>query len=136
MSGNVHPKPGPTFPCSVCAGNVAWRGKSVQCCTCSKWVHQRCSQISLFKFRALGRSYSWSFPPCRNTVTHSTDSSDMYTSTVKSDPLLLMVHSRVTLVFKPLIPHLPTLYLLPLPLHRRPLLLAVLLRLLPPLLPP
>ena len=32
MSGNVHSNPGPIFPCSVCAGNVTWRGKSVQCC--------------------------------------------------------------------------------------------------------
>ena len=53
-----------------------------------------------------------------------------------------MLHSRVTLVSKPLIPHLPILYPLPLPipyplplpLHHRPLVLAVLLRLLPPLL--
>ena len=29
MSGNVHPNPGPIYPCSVCAGNVTWRGKSV-----------------------------------------------------------------------------------------------------------
>ena len=42
MSGNVHPNPGPIFPCSVCFGNVTWLGKSVQCCTCSKWVHLRC----------------------------------------------------------------------------------------------
>ena len=46
-----------------------------------------------------------------------------------------MLHSRVTLVFKPLIPHLPILYLLPLPLYHRPLLLAVFLRPLLPLLP-
>ena len=86
MSGNVHPNPGPIFPCSVCAGNVTWRGKSVQCCTCSKWVHLRCSQLSLFKFRALGSSHSWSCPPCRNTVTPSSDFSDTYTSTVQSSP--------------------------------------------------
>ena len=36
MSGNVYPNSGPIFPCSVCAGNVTWRGKSVQCCACSK----------------------------------------------------------------------------------------------------
>ena len=42
MSGNVHPNPGFIFPCSVCAENETWRGKSVQCCTCSKWVHLRC----------------------------------------------------------------------------------------------
>ena len=69
MSGNVHPNPGPIFPCSVCAGNVTWRGKSVQCCACSEWVHLRCSQLSLSNFRALGSSHSWSFTPCRNTVT-------------------------------------------------------------------
>ena len=44
-----------------------------------------------------------------------------------------MLHSRPTLVFKPLIPCLPILYLFPLCPHHRPLLLAVLLRLLPPL---
>ena len=86
MSGNVHPNPGPIFPCFVCAGNVTWRGKSVQCCTCSKWVHLRCSQLSQSKFRALGSSHSWSCLPCRNTVTPSSDSSDTYTSTVQSGP--------------------------------------------------
>ena len=85
-SGNVHPNPGPIFPCSVCAGNVTWRGKSVLCCTCSKWVHLRCSQLSLSKFRALSSSHSWSCLPCRNTVTPSSDSSDTYTSTVQSGP--------------------------------------------------
>ena len=35
MSGNLHPNPCPVFPCLVCAGNVTWRGRSVQCCTCS-----------------------------------------------------------------------------------------------------
>ena len=46
-----------------------------------------------------------------------------------------MLHSRVTLVSKPPILHLPILYPLSLALHHRPLLLVVLLRLLPPLLP-
>ena len=72
-------------------------------------------------------------PACRNTLTLSSDSSDMYTSTVQSDPSLLMLHSSSTLVFKPLILYLLILYLLPLPPHHRPLLLAILLRLLPPL---
>ena len=35
MSGNVHPNACPVFPYLVCAGNVTWRGRSVQCCTCS-----------------------------------------------------------------------------------------------------
>ena len=46
-----------------------------------------------------------------------------------------MLHSLPTLVSKPPIPHLPILYLLPLLLHHRPLLLAIFLRLLPPLPP-
>ena len=58
MSGNVHSNPGPIFPCSVCAGNVTWRGKSVQCCSCSKLVHLRCLQLSLSKIRTLDSSHS------------------------------------------------------------------------------
>ena len=64
------------------------------------------------QFRALGSSHSWSCFPCRNTVTLSSDSSDMYTSTVQSAPPVLMLHSRVTLVSKPPILLLPILYLL------------------------
>ena len=42
----------------LCAGQVTWQGKSVQCCTCSKWVHLRCSQLSRSKFKILGSSHS------------------------------------------------------------------------------
>ena len=106
MSGNVYPNLGPIFPCSVCAGNVTWWGKSVQCCTCSKWDHLRCLQLSLSKFRALGSSHSWSCPPCRNTVTPpSSDSSDTYTSTVQSGPLstdaALSPHPRLQTSYPP-----------------------------------
>ena len=73
-------------------------------------------------------------PPRGITVTPSSDSSNIYTSTVESGPPLLMLHSHPTLISKPPIPHLPVLYLLPLPFHLHPLLLAALLRLLPPLL--
>ena len=54
MSGNVHPNPCPVFPCSVCAGNVTWQGRSVQCCTCSNWVHLMCSLLSFSRFKTLG----------------------------------------------------------------------------------
>ena len=105
MSGNVYPNPGPIFPCSVCTGNVTWRGKSVQCCTCSKWVHLRRSQLTLSKFRALGSSHFWSFPPCQITVTTSSDSSDMYTSTVQSSPAFanaaLSPHPRLQTSYPP-----------------------------------
>ena len=84
---------------------VTWRGKSVLCCTCSKWVHLRCSQLSLSKVRALGSSHSWSCPSCRNTVTPSSDSSDMYTSTVQSGPLpsnaALSPHPRLQTSYPP-----------------------------------
>ena len=60
MSGNVHPNPELIFPVSVCAGNVTCRGRSVQCCTCSKWAHLKCSPLSLSKFRTLSSSHSWS----------------------------------------------------------------------------
>ena len=134
MSGNVHPNPGPIFTCLVCARNVSWRGKSVLCCTCSKWVHLRCSQLSLSKFRALGSSHSWSCsPPYRNTVTPSSDSSDMYSSTVQSGPssanVALPPHPRLQTSYPPSA-HFVTSPSAP---HPHPLLLAVLLRLLPPL---
>ena len=136
MSGNVHPNPGPIFPCSVCAGNVTWRGKSVQCCACSKWIHLRCSQLSLSNFRALGSSHSWSCPPCRNTVTPPPRTPPARIPPLWNPaPPLLMLHSCPTLISKHLIPHLPIFYLLPLPFHHRPLLLAILLHFLPPLLP-
>ena len=47
VSGNIHPNPGPVFPWSVCSGNEIWRGRLVQCCTCSKWVHLKCLLFSL-----------------------------------------------------------------------------------------
>ena len=87
---DAHSNPGPIFPCSVCAGNVTWQGKSVQCCTCSKWVYLRCSQLSLSKFKTLDSSHSWSCPPAvfpLITLTLSSDSSDMYTSAVQSSHL-------------------------------------------------
>ena len=135
MSGNVHSNPCLVFPCSVCTGNVTWRGRSVQCCTCSNWVHLKCSLLSYSRFRTLGSSHSWSCPPCcvsaffgdptpTSTVTSSLDSSSWYTSTAQSGPLLLMQHSHPTLAFKPLILFQPTLYLLSLHPHHRLMLLA------------
>ena len=105
MSGNVHPNPGPIFPCFVCTGNVTWQCKSVQCCACSKWIHLRCSQLSLSQFRALGSSHYCSCHPCRITVTPSSDSSDMYTSTVQSSPAsanaALSPHHRLQTSYPP-----------------------------------
>ena len=116
MSGDVHPNTGPTFPCSVCAENVTWRGKSLQCCACFKWVHLRCSQLSLSKFRALGSSHSWSCPLCHNTLTPPSRTPPTRIPPLYNlDPLLLLLHSRTTLVSNSLIPRILILYLLPLP---------------------
>ena len=139
MSGNVHPNPCPVFPCSVFAGNVTWRGRSVQCYTFSNWVYLKCSLLSFSRFRTLGRSHSWSFPPCcvpaffgdpisTVTVTSSSDSSSWYTSTAHIWPIwapLLMKHSHPILAFKPLISLPPTSYFLPLHPHHHLMLLAV-----------
>ena len=112
----------------MCAGNVTWRGRSVQCCTCSNWVHLKCSLLYFSRFRTLGSSHFWSCRPCcvpaffrdptpTSTVTSSSDSSSWYTSTAQSGLLLLMQHSHSTLAFKPSILFPPTLYLLPLHPH-------------------
>ena len=52
-------------------------------------------------------------PPCCNTVTPSSDSFDMYTSTVQSGPLSANVALLPHLCLQTSYPHLPTLYLLP-----------------------
>ena len=68
MSSNVYPNSGLILPCSVCAGIVTWRGRSVRFCTCSKWVHLRCSLFTLSKLRTLGSFYSWSCPPAASLL--------------------------------------------------------------------
>ena len=76
---------------------MTWQGKSVQCCSCSKWVHLRCLQLSfnnnlrsspnseILTALTLGAATSCCVPT-RNTVTLFSYSSDMYTSTVQSIP--------------------------------------------------
>ena len=107
---------------------MTWRGSSVQCSTCSTWVHLRCSLLSLSRFKTLGSFHSWSCPFCyipasfgdTNTVISSSDSSNLYTSNVlpgSSGLPLLMQRSRHTLAFKPLISFSPISYLLSLHPH-------------------
>ena len=105
ISGNVHPNPYPVFPCLMCTRNETLLGRSVQCCTCSNWVHLKCSLLSFSRFRTLARSHSWSCPSCcvpafygdptpTSTVTSSSDSSSRYTFTAQSGPLLSMQNSH------------------------------------------
>ena len=135
MSGNVHPNPCPVFPCLVCAGNVTWRGRSVQCCICSNWVHLKCSLLSFYRFRTLGSSHSWSYPPCFFWRSHTYRHCDfvlrllqlvyLHCSNLAHLAPVLMQHSYPTLAFKPsiLFPH--TLYLLSLHPYHRLMLLAI-----------
>ena len=107
----------------------------MQCCTCYIWDYLKCSLLSFSRFRTLGSSHSWSFPPCcvsavfgdptpTSIVTYFSNSSSWYTPTAQSGPLLLMQHSHPALAFKPLILFSPTWYLLPLHPHHRLMLLA------------
>ena len=52
----------------MCAGNVTWRGRSVQCCTCFKWVQLKCSLLSFSKFITHGSSHSWSCSPAASLL--------------------------------------------------------------------
>ena len=57
-------------------------------------MYLRCSQFP-FPIQSSWQLSLLELPPCRNTVTQSSDSSDIYTSTVQSGPSLLMPHSRL-----------------------------------------
>ena len=122
MSGNVSSYLGFIFPCSVFDGNVTWRGRSVQCCTCFKWVHFRCS-LSFFRFKTLGSSHFWSCPPCCALLLVKVPHLPTLRLALLTPPacILSLFHLaslpmqcfRPTLVFKPPTLFPPTLYLLP-----------------------
>ena len=93
LSRNVYSNPGTIFSCLVFAGNVTWRGRLVQCCTCSKYFYLRCSVLFFSRFKTLGSSHCWSCSSCcvpassknptpTNTSTSSSDFSSLYISTV------------------------------------------------------
>ena len=130
MSDNIHPNPGPVFPCSLCGGNVTWRGKSAQCCTCFKCVHLKCSLFSFCRLKTLGSSLC-----CFFSIPHTYQHCNFLLGLLKLVylncatwpiwPPLLMQHSHTTLVFKTPIHLLPTSYLLPLYPHHPLKFLAV-----------
>ena len=146
-SDNVHHNPGPVFRFSVCAGNVTWRGRSVQCCTWSKWVHLRCSLLSFSKFRnsELLADLTPPPPPPLRPCFFRRQHYDFLVGFLQVVhlhcliwplcPLVPMQLSRPTLAFNPPIPLPPTFCLLPLHPHHRLMLLAVSLPLLLPLSP-
>ena len=97
MSGNVHPNPCPVFPSLVCAGNVTWRGRSVQCCRCFNWVHLKCSLLSFSKFRILGSSHSWIFPPCFFWRSHTYHHRDFFLGLLQ----LVYLHCSIWPIWPP-----------------------------------
>ena len=126
---------------------MTWWGKSVRCCTSSKWVHLTCLLLSS-KFRILGSSHFWSCPlavflllleiphlPTLWLFLGLLQLVHLHCSIWPIWPPLLMQHSRPTLAFKHVIPFLSTLYLLPVHRHYRLMLLTVSLNLLLPLPP-
>ena len=111
MSGNVHLNPDIVFPCLVCAGNVTWEGRSVQCCTCSKWgpfkelatlLHQvQCSRrLSLLEMSSLLHlCFSWGSKPSNTVTSSSLVFPSTYTSTVHSGLSRTMQCSSPTLAY-------------------------------------
>ena len=116
----------------------------MQCCTCYNWVHLKCSLLSFSRFKTVGSSHSWSFPPCCVPACfwrfHTYQHCDFLLGILQ----LVYLHCSIWLIwprsanaalaphplillssFKPLILLLPTLYLLPLHPHHRLMLLAV-----------
>ena len=109
----------------------------MQCCICSKWVHLRCSLLSFSKFKTLGSSHSWSCFPCcvpassgdstpTNTVNSSSDSSSLYTSTMRPGPFgppsanaVLLPHPRLQISY-PASPHFVSAPTVPSPPHHAP----------------
>ena len=112
---------------------MTWRGRSVQCCIYSNWVHLKCSLLSFSRFRTLGSSHSWSCPPCFFFEILHLPALCLSPQTPPAGippllnlaPFLLMQHSHPILAFKPSILFPPTLYRLPLHPHHRLMLLAV-----------
>ena len=101
MGGNIHPNPGPNFPCAVCAGPVTWRHKSIQCVTCSLWVHLRCSGITLTRFRSMSATHSWSCPVCVGPSTMHQSSPASSSPACNLNPSSLSTPSRTIMPTSP-----------------------------------
>ena len=130
MSGNLHPNRGHIFPCSVCAENATWRGKPVQCSTCSKWVHLRCSLSPLKNLELLAALIPGAGPLAASLFVTLWFPSRTPPAGIPPLYNLAPFNNAAlppTLVFKPVIPSLPILYLLPVPPHHLDVLLCLLL---------
>ena len=69
LAGDVHPNPGPSWPCPACSRSAA-RG-SVLCTSCNQWWHLTCAGV---RYKAnLARGWTW--PTCQRCLTHVIPSS-------------------------------------------------------------
>merc|ERR1712121_502721 len=57
------------YPCAICNDNVPFGIYSVQCCTCSLWVHLRCSGLKSVK----EHDEDYSCSKCNNTNENTRD---------------------------------------------------------------
>ena len=53
-----------TDECSICFSMVSYRGWSIQCTICQKWVHGRCSQLSQQQKKKIKPGHNWACPKC------------------------------------------------------------------------
>ena len=44
------------FPCIVCAKSCKSNQNAIYCDICQKWLHQKCSELSIKEFTELGKS--------------------------------------------------------------------------------
>lgn len=67
QSGDIETNPGPNtkYPCGICAKNVAWNAKAIQCDGCNIWFHSRCANIGPRSFSLLrSSSLTWICTNC------------------------------------------------------------------------
>lgn len=56
LAGDVHPNPGPKYPCGVCAKACKWKQDCIVCDECETWLHRSCIDMNPDVFEALGNS--------------------------------------------------------------------------------
>lgn len=56
LSGDVHPNPGPKYPCGVCENACKWKQDCIVCDECETWLHRSCIGMCSDVFEALGNS--------------------------------------------------------------------------------
>ena len=61
----------------------------MQCGSCYKWVHLRCSLLSCSRCKTLSNSYSWSCPPCCIPASYEGPTSTNTTTPLQGPPAFI-----------------------------------------------